>query len=359
MPDLKISQLPEYTGNTSGSWLIMNNSGETTTYKVKKENWVFPYNGNATITGSLNVSGNISAATSSNFRSVTFGDSFVGVLGPGNLFVPNGYVNTPAIFAESAPPSTGTLDIFTHQRLSLTSSIGNVNISAGQFGGTPRNINLTSAGGTINSGSLRVIGNTTLTGSLNVTGSSTLNAGGLGNNILTGSINAMDAVGAGNYMVARAGGSNFLNAALNELSGSVKNRIIGPTEITGSLRVSDIPSGSTSNQYVVYNTGSGQFERTTNTGGSGLKTKSFNITGAGWTYPGSGSVRYRTLNFATPFSSTNFAGSCMFKYDNSTGFRNDEARYDIINSGSVNLIVDNVPLSSSIFNAIFIENGES
>lgn len=60
MSNVKISQLPEYTGNTSGSWLIMNNSGETTTYKVKKENWVFPYNGNATITGSLDVSGSAS-----------------------------------------------------------------------------------------------------------------------------------------------------------------------------------------------------------------------------------------------------------------------------------------------------------
>ena len=34
MSNVKISQLPEFTGNTSGSWLIMNNSGQTTTYKV-------------------------------------------------------------------------------------------------------------------------------------------------------------------------------------------------------------------------------------------------------------------------------------------------------------------------------------
>lgn len=53
MSNLKISQLPQFTGNTSGSFLVMNNSGETTTYKVLKENYVFPYNGNATITGSL------------------------------------------------------------------------------------------------------------------------------------------------------------------------------------------------------------------------------------------------------------------------------------------------------------------
>jgi hypothetical protein len=38
MADVKISQLPLFTGNTSGSFLVMNNSGETTTYKVKIEN---------------------------------------------------------------------------------------------------------------------------------------------------------------------------------------------------------------------------------------------------------------------------------------------------------------------------------
>jgi hypothetical protein len=37
MANTKINQLPLYTGNTSGSYLVMNNSGETTTYKVTKE----------------------------------------------------------------------------------------------------------------------------------------------------------------------------------------------------------------------------------------------------------------------------------------------------------------------------------
>jgi len=59
MANLKISQLPEYSGNTSGSYLVMNNSGETITYKVKKENYIFPYEGVAVITGSLSVSGSV------------------------------------------------------------------------------------------------------------------------------------------------------------------------------------------------------------------------------------------------------------------------------------------------------------
>lgn len=86
MSNVKISQLPEYTGNTSGSWLVMNNSGETTTYKVKKENWVFPYNGDAQITGSLSNNvvnvpiDSITSGSGFNVANVTFDFS------KGNLF---------------------------------------------------------------------------------------------------------------------------------------------------------------------------------------------------------------------------------------------------------------------------------
>jgi hypothetical protein len=86
MANLKISQLPEYSGNTSGSYLVMNNSGETTTYKVKKENYIFPYNGNATITGSLLVSG-----------SALYD---IGVTG--SMVLRNG-TNTNAIYLETSP----------------------------------------------------------------------------------------------------------------------------------------------------------------------------------------------------------------------------------------------------------------
>lgn len=66
MSNTKISQLPEFTGNTSGSYLVMNNSGQTTTYRVNTNNVLSglattgsnSFNGNQTITGSLNVSGN-------------------------------------------------------------------------------------------------------------------------------------------------------------------------------------------------------------------------------------------------------------------------------------------------------------
>jgi hypothetical protein len=37
MSNTKISELPEFTGDTTGAYLIMNNSGQTTSYKVEKE----------------------------------------------------------------------------------------------------------------------------------------------------------------------------------------------------------------------------------------------------------------------------------------------------------------------------------
>jgi FKBP-type peptidyl-prolyl cis-trans isomerase FkpA len=37
MPNIQINNLPLYTGDTTGSYLIINNSGETTTYKTTKE----------------------------------------------------------------------------------------------------------------------------------------------------------------------------------------------------------------------------------------------------------------------------------------------------------------------------------
>ena len=37
MPNIQINNLPLYTGDTTGTYIIINNSGETTTYKTTKE----------------------------------------------------------------------------------------------------------------------------------------------------------------------------------------------------------------------------------------------------------------------------------------------------------------------------------
>jgi hypothetical protein len=103
MANLKISQLPEYSGNTSGSYLVMNNSGETITYKVKKENYIFPYNGNATITGSLTVSGSVVSTSNARFNTISIGkggqntSSTNTAVGNDALNVGNGAVDNTAI----------------------------------------------------------------------------------------------------------------------------------------------------------------------------------------------------------------------------------------------------------------------
>lgn len=40
MANVKISALPLFSGQTDGTWLVLNNSGETTTFKIQKENFI-------------------------------------------------------------------------------------------------------------------------------------------------------------------------------------------------------------------------------------------------------------------------------------------------------------------------------
>lgn len=109
MANLKISQLPEYSGNTSGSYLVMNNSGETTTYKVKKENYIFPYNGVATITGSLLLTGSLDVTS-------------------GSLRVSGSFIQTGSLFAirslNSGDPSNITNFEISDTALKIFDAIG-------------------------------------------------------------------------------------------------------------------------------------------------------------------------------------------------------------------------------------------
>ena len=64
MANLKISELPLYTGNTTGAYLVMNNSGETTTYKVTREN-IIGASGTSGTSGTSGSSGGTGASGSS------------------------------------------------------------------------------------------------------------------------------------------------------------------------------------------------------------------------------------------------------------------------------------------------------
>jgi len=88
MANTKISQLPTFTGNTNGSFIVMNNSGNTESFKVAKETLFSGFSTNAV----LPVSGSWTLSTGANTVSftVTAGESYVMWV---NGNIPNGIVN--------------------------------------------------------------------------------------------------------------------------------------------------------------------------------------------------------------------------------------------------------------------------
>jgi len=88
MANTKISQLPTFTGNTNGSFIVMNNSGNTESFKVAKETLFSGFSTNAV----LPVSGSWTLSTGANTVSftVTAGESYVMWV---NGNIPSGIVN--------------------------------------------------------------------------------------------------------------------------------------------------------------------------------------------------------------------------------------------------------------------------
>ena len=88
MANVLIGNLPTYTGNTNGAFLVMNNSGNTESFKVTKEALFSGYSQNAIspVTGSWT----LSAGTNTVSFTVTAGESYVMWV---NGNIPNGIVN--------------------------------------------------------------------------------------------------------------------------------------------------------------------------------------------------------------------------------------------------------------------------
>ena len=88
MANVLIANLPTYTGNTNGAFLVMNNSGNTESFKVTKETLLSGYSQNAIspVTGSWT----LSAGTNTVSFTVPQGQSYVMWV---NGNIPNGIVN--------------------------------------------------------------------------------------------------------------------------------------------------------------------------------------------------------------------------------------------------------------------------
>ena len=78
MSNIKISELPEFTGSVAGSWLVMDNSTQTTTYKVLRENIVSTTSGTSGTSG-YNGTGGSSGSSGSSGISGTGGTSGIGL----------------------------------------------------------------------------------------------------------------------------------------------------------------------------------------------------------------------------------------------------------------------------------------
>jgi len=88
MANILIGNLPTYTGNTTGFYIPVNDSGNTTTYKVTKETLLSGYSQNAIspVTGSWTLSAGINTVS----FTVTAGQSYVMWV---NGNIPNGIIN--------------------------------------------------------------------------------------------------------------------------------------------------------------------------------------------------------------------------------------------------------------------------
>ena len=75
MANTKIGQLPTFTGNTNGTFIVINNSGNTESFKVPKETLFSGYSTN--VVSPVSGSWTLSAGTNTVSFTVTAGQSYV------------------------------------------------------------------------------------------------------------------------------------------------------------------------------------------------------------------------------------------------------------------------------------------
>jgi hypothetical protein len=170
MSNRKIDQLPNYTGDTSGVHVVINNSSNTTTYTVTKETFLDgnnTFHGNQIISGALSISGtttlggNIIPLSPRGATLGTFEKPFA------DIFVSSGSINIAGIPGQ---PNT-----------TLSNVSGAILISAGgmQLVGSASFVAQTGSfqyisgsmeqvGNYTQNGNYTIIGNKTITGSLSI-----------------------------------------------------------------------------------------------------------------------------------------------------------------------------------------------
>lgn len=205
MANLKISQLPLYTGNTAGFYIPVNNSGETTTYKITRE----------TLIGASGTSGS-SGSSGSSGTSGSNGSS--GSSGTSGSNGSSGSSGTSGSNGSSG--SSGTSG--------AAGSSGTSGTSGDSFfqSGTGENsiINIYQSSGDTTQAQSAVIGgfNNSIGGNTSFSGSTII--GGFNNDILQGSYNGIFA--GHQHEIGNGGGHHGLLAGQNNTIGGEYNNVI-------------------------------------------------------------------------------------------------------------------------------------
>lgn len=264
MSNLKISQLPNFTGTTAGSWLIANNAAESTTFKIQRESFL---NGYAQSSDVTSLSSSIAVTDLSQNNRLTSIESVTGSFAPSgnyattgsNVFKASQVISGSVELAATSYPATSNKYVVKGQNNDTGSLTGveltftkdnttdsgqynrggiSFNVGTGSYSFTPthNNFNITSNNKTFNiTGSVNISGSFQVTGSANTvicrTGYNIFVASGAGQNsnqLLATDIN-------GGNLIEASSGSNTFRAVNNNFYGQVS--VYGTTYLSSSVNI--------------------------------------------------------------------------------------------------------------------------
>ena len=311
MSNRKFRDLPLYTGSTTGTYLILNNSSQTTTYKVTKETLFSGFtggagsagtsgtsgssgtrgssgsSGTAGTSGTSGLAGDLYRTTSSTSLTIQTGTTGTFVIGTGlgysvaqDVIIAYDISNHMVGMVTSYNPSNGQMVINVHDKIGSGTYTGwsvNLNGAAGGDGSSGTSGTSGSSGSAGTSGAATINSNIanyiltatgtsglvqgqqkfqfdgttmTLSGSMVTTGSNNL----IGITHLTGSV----------YITGSSSiiGNTVISGSL-DVSGS--NNFNGATKVSGAFYIasSSLFSQGTGSALIAYDTGSGQLYHTT------------------------------------------------------------------------------------------------
>ena len=226
MSNIKISELPQFTGNTSGSWLVMDDSTQTTTYKVLRENIVSTTSGTSGTSGYNGINGTSGSSGTSGSNGTNGTDGSSGSNG-----------------SSGSSGSNGT---------NGSSGTSGSNGTNGSSGTSPANLDRV---GLITTGSVGL--QQSITGSLNINEASIISTGaynlGFGYSVLSNQISGAVNIAIG-FASMNEGVNNNVNVAIGQdtlrysKSGSY-NTVVGHSSFSGAGI-----GGSSNSRDISYNT---------------------------------------------------------------------------------------------------------